>query len=907
MYTPKAAFQTMRETMSVNGNRETIMHIGEKHIYTEHRREEIASGTWEVMNPPSPAPIFAFPSPRGPHNAISPGILTPGHTYKIRYTLTENSGGHSRTEILLHVNEGPKGGKLVVSPASGLEMLTLFTIQLSGWEGGRGAPLTYSFYMKHHVDGLILLSQEGSTQGEISVRLPLGDPPGYALEIIGEVFSYDGASTTTTALISVHPLTPIQKSLYLKYYTIYIYSMSTPLSKLISGAELMSHIQFLRNSILINYSLEDNRYPQGITYSPTYLEYERELVEGALHSIEHLYYISNKQAEDIRFTLELLSKLCKEPLTLSYTSRIKILSLVNEILGTTYIQQSYMSNSNLQRFISIWSSIKYAIEFDPHEPHSLLDNKQSAGYIQDGMNILCNMYIKGRIPSHLDIISTPSITAYFSVIYTHNINSWKINLPSYIMNNTDPLLEMSIIFPRMTYTPAAQERSVSVIMMVLERLNPIYTVSFNNSGESKSQVVWMNAKIVGDISENGGIVERTNTSTPPITNLPITGELVINVPMRKGYWDPYIDIESERYRELESTEGKGGYSELECRTLDSGTWTWTPNMCSPVLLTNTSISCICQFPTLPQHLGIYFPSINDLSGHLLPGIINSALHENTFLYRDYIPFQPPDIREWIILIISAILLLIYIWCIVLAWMKDKRVWRESKVPEKEFDLPVVLKQNVVIQGNVIVAGAADYRGSSNANTEGRYNRYKPRKTAENLPNTMNYDLSILDMGGNIPYGDLFPNDIAKPKRRDLDAFNIFSFHHEENPLHFPCPGSNVKVRVLDPTQATLPEDYPDRRAVGVPQKSMLNTLGLHRREEFVPQSKTISLNSGEDSPRGISIQTPQSNIHVKNKTNNITLTTRPNFAAVDPVYTYYNHCNCCRIIKVLYIHIYIYI
>lgn len=81
-----------------------------------------------------------------PAVVIRPSALVPGAWYTFRLSATNTQGGTGFMDHTVRTNAAPIGGFLRVSPASGAELLTEFTVAAQGWiDDVEDLPLRYRF------------------------------------------------------------------------------------------------------------------------------------------------------------------------------------------------------------------------------------------------------------------------------------------------------------------------------------------------------------------------------------------------------------------------------------------------------------------------------------------------------------------------------------------------------------------------------------------------------------------------------------------------------------------------------------------------------------------------------------------------------------------------------------------
>ena len=130
---------------------------------------------WSVASGPALS-LTADMAPTSRALALPAGALQPGGHYVFLLTAVD-AYGRSSARIVINVMALPAGGALAVSPPSGTQLSTPFTLSTSGWSdanaGGAGLPLTYLF--RYETAGAPnILSDWNTTASLASVLLPAG-------------------------------------------------------------------------------------------------------------------------------------------------------------------------------------------------------------------------------------------------------------------------------------------------------------------------------------------------------------------------------------------------------------------------------------------------------------------------------------------------------------------------------------------------------------------------------------------------------------------------------------------------------------------------------------------------------------------------------------------------------------
>jgi hypothetical protein len=139
---------------------------------------------------------------------LPPGSLTAGETYIFTITVALDSGVESFSTVSLELNSGPTPGLFSVSPGSGIEVETTFTLTATGWTDDN-LPLTFE-YGFISASGTFQVIRPQSQTTFIETFLPRGDVlNNYTLATI--IFIFDSFDANSTVTNNVRVFTPDQR------------------------------------------------------------------------------------------------------------------------------------------------------------------------------------------------------------------------------------------------------------------------------------------------------------------------------------------------------------------------------------------------------------------------------------------------------------------------------------------------------------------------------------------------------------------------------------------------------------------------------------------------------------------------------------------------------------------------
>ena len=136
---------------------------------------------------------------------VAPGLLTPGHTVKLRVTVTDAGGVTGYAELEAPVNVPPLGGALEIFPRAGRALHTPFQLESHGWTvDAESLPLTFSF-AAIDPDMDALRTDLGATRDQAIVsQLPPGAPArGFRLAVHLTVTDAWGSTSFRTGFAEV--------------------------------------------------------------------------------------------------------------------------------------------------------------------------------------------------------------------------------------------------------------------------------------------------------------------------------------------------------------------------------------------------------------------------------------------------------------------------------------------------------------------------------------------------------------------------------------------------------------------------------------------------------------------------------------------------------------------------------
>ena len=111
---------------------------------------------------------------RGSSLVVKPNVLTPGQTYTIRLTLTQD-GKVGFDQVSFLVDSPPSGGVFELSPISGTTFETIFKFSALGWQSSADSlPILYAFEYTQQGADVFRIIQSLSESGTVHKTLPPG-------------------------------------------------------------------------------------------------------------------------------------------------------------------------------------------------------------------------------------------------------------------------------------------------------------------------------------------------------------------------------------------------------------------------------------------------------------------------------------------------------------------------------------------------------------------------------------------------------------------------------------------------------------------------------------------------------------------------------------------------------------
>eukprot|EP01129_Flabellula_baltica_P009849 TRINITY_DN4099_c0_g1_i3.p1 TRINITY_DN4099_c0_g1~~TRINITY_DN4099_c0_g1_i3.p1 ORF type:complete len:1837 (-),score=378.78 TRINITY_DN4099_c0_g1_i3:41-5551(-) len=180
------------------------MNKGERIVIKTVMDESIESIAWTSYDPSVELQSsWTTTGLNSPTLVFSPNSLTAGNTYYIQVEGTDNNGNIGFDRIILSINSGPTGGNLMVSPESGYQLETQFTLKSDGWiDDATDLPLRATFY----ANGNLLTDVMNTfTLSNISIPVAGDSTENYTVTISVEIRDLWGAISTAETEIQVLP------------------------------------------------------------------------------------------------------------------------------------------------------------------------------------------------------------------------------------------------------------------------------------------------------------------------------------------------------------------------------------------------------------------------------------------------------------------------------------------------------------------------------------------------------------------------------------------------------------------------------------------------------------------------------------------------------------------------------
>ena len=126
---------------------------------------------------------------------IKPDVLDEGADYEIKLIATGSSKETGFSIVRVYTNEPPTLGTCQVSPSTGIDVNTTFTISCSGWEDD-DSPLLYSFAITSSTGAVIPLVRNPQSLSSTDCLLPSGiESQNYSYPIVATIYDSLGAIT----------------------------------------------------------------------------------------------------------------------------------------------------------------------------------------------------------------------------------------------------------------------------------------------------------------------------------------------------------------------------------------------------------------------------------------------------------------------------------------------------------------------------------------------------------------------------------------------------------------------------------------------------------------------------------------------------------------------------------------
>jgi protocadherin Fat 4 len=135
---------------------------------------------------------------------VKPGVLTFDVPYRFRLTAW-NAYGFGQATVDVVVDKPPSSGRLLVKPARGDALDTVFVVEAEAWADiATDLPLAYQFGVKFRDGSRLWLTGKESTS-ILETTLPEGDGNDRELAVLVRVFDGKGAFAESTAIVAVYP------------------------------------------------------------------------------------------------------------------------------------------------------------------------------------------------------------------------------------------------------------------------------------------------------------------------------------------------------------------------------------------------------------------------------------------------------------------------------------------------------------------------------------------------------------------------------------------------------------------------------------------------------------------------------------------------------------------------------
>lgn len=129
--------------------------------------------------------------------------MIPGNKYSLALQVTDSASGRiGKAFVSFSVPAIPTGGSIFVSPISGTEASTVFTVSMKNWNIPAGS-LTVSYSFSYLYNGQEIVFATPSLVDTATTRLPAGA----SITVLGYAYSQYGSYSTVSTTVQVTPMT----------------------------------------------------------------------------------------------------------------------------------------------------------------------------------------------------------------------------------------------------------------------------------------------------------------------------------------------------------------------------------------------------------------------------------------------------------------------------------------------------------------------------------------------------------------------------------------------------------------------------------------------------------------------------------------------------------------------------